>query len=784
MSGVKFPILDSRFERPLNGSLLVQRAESARVPHVLVSQPSLDLRRTRSESQLDAKSGSEVSPNVSQDNNLEPVMKRKIISDQMRVPVEEPTTPLISEQDMTLKDVPGLPTAGSTVSLLSTTSCRTDNTDGDGEDDDSRLSRNRPSSTRQRIHATFQAGKRKVLDFIPQKKKVGGDPVEVGSEVNEGDLLDPTERESHSRSPAPSSGKRSPTEISITDKKDKKKQKKKISSRAGSSKSALDESPTNSVGTIHSRTTKAVHFEQDVLWGQSLHFDLDGALASRSGGNKYLNVTIHAKQNMSPSEGDFNEPKKPILLGYTSLYIPQLIDDCRLTLSNCHREVFFLKPPTGISSITELNGVNSTEFARHAGFDPRLCYGDITLGFRYFPNGLPSDANLNAGDQGNCENDVDVEDSVRSNSPPLIGVASQHLWKPWSVKTAGTTCAMCRGKIWLKSANCCQRCLVICHIKCVEKANTGIICTPSSLVDNDNGFDDLDLDNSSCNNMDDECTETIISSTSQTTPPTVSVNETTDSVSRRARLKSKVSEKFSYWRRGRKKDDSEIETLSRNSQSTADSVIAPSDSTISSPVRNIQDCIPDVLNRLDGSPFVHGLSFQPGNAYNEEIIANAKRLGKEIFADLSAKQRLLKVNQQIDVIRSAIEETKNGRSEAMKKEGSTDSFEGLDERLQALAVLMLHYCSALQDCANNDRETPDLPQDDLSLNVFDDSPINIKRPTSLPQKSADSDVLYMSVSSIPSPTGPLSDDLIRSTDHSTPEVLISEASDIGESEKD
>lgn len=27
--------------------------------------------------------------------------------------------------------------------------------------------------------------------------------------------------------------------------------------------------------------------------------------------------------------------------------------------------------------------------SRHAGFDARLCYGDITLGFRFFPLGLP-----------------------------------------------------------------------------------------------------------------------------------------------------------------------------------------------------------------------------------------------------------------------------------------------------------------------------------------------------------------------------------------------------------
>lgn len=34
------------------------------------------------------------------------------------------------------------------------------------------------------------------------------------------------------------------------------------------------------------------------------------------------------------------------------------------------------------------------EASRHAGFDARLCYGDVLLSFRYFPSGLPPEANL------------------------------------------------------------------------------------------------------------------------------------------------------------------------------------------------------------------------------------------------------------------------------------------------------------------------------------------------------------------------------------------------------
>uniref|UniRef100_A0A914QH48 Uncharacterized protein n=1 Tax=Panagrolaimus davidi TaxID=227884 RepID=A0A914QH48_9BILA len=133
---------------------------------------------------------------------------------------------------------------------------------------------------------------------------------------------------------------------------------------------------------VSSRSTKAVHLDSNVLWGQSLHFTLDKKET------KYLNITVQArtplpKDNVSQiSQSDFDN-LRPTLLGSVSIFVPQLIADCQLTISNCHREVFALRPPTTI------NLESFGEISKHAGFDPRLCYGDIKLGFRHFPNGLP-----------------------------------------------------------------------------------------------------------------------------------------------------------------------------------------------------------------------------------------------------------------------------------------------------------------------------------------------------------------------------------------------------------
>ncbi len=73
---------------------------------------------------------------------------------------------------------------------------------------------------------------------------------------------------------------------------------------------------------------------------------------------------------------------------------------------------------------------------------------------------------------------------------------------------------------------------------------------------------------------------------------------------------------------------------------------------------------------------------------------------------------------QIDRIQEEINETTNERLAVMKlakvastvattsdaKSELSDEFNRLDDRLQALAVLMLHYCAGLQNCIDLEEE--------------------------------------------------------------------------------
>ncbi|CAI5448518.1 unnamed protein product [Caenorhabditis angaria] len=662
----------NRFEKP--STVSVQRAESARVPQLLVSQPSCDLRRTQSESRLDAKVIDAVLASTSDFAIEEPISQMFIGSlNRSRDPLDSSHLNVIKKEDkdrtLTQADAAkGLSmfteNTGSVVSLSSMASTRTD-TEGDiGPEDDetSSLSRKRQNSTRRnKIQATLAAGKKRVLDLMPQKRKendLGGESIEYATDAGTL-LLGEGERD---KSPATEKVKK------------EKKMKKK-------------DSP------------KSLHFDIDVL--------------------KYLNVTVQARECVtsedSPasgsSSGSASTPGDLITLGTCSLYIPQLIDDCKLTLSNCHREVFVLKQPNFIEAPTSQSQQQPDEFSRHAGFDPRLCFGDITLGFRYFPNGLPTGKALNSGEESD-EEMVKVTPETptgRPFSPPALS-PSTHDWKLWYGGRTSTVCAMCRGKIWLRNASCCSRCLVICHNKCVVKANQGgIACSPHQTATSDANFEDLSLPEP--NEAGTPSTEILEELVMQS--PSSNLPETPD-ISKRARFK-KVTEKFSNWRKGSsssaRKENDRLSQCSNDSKSHQK--VQEEDQDRDSPMASIQDVLSDVLPFLDGSPFIHGLYFQPGNAYNEQTIRNAKQLGREIYSELPSDIRIEKINSQIDRIQTAIRETKDDRLNVMQNGGGETSarFQGLDERLQALAVLMLHYCSALQDCQSG-RSTPAPPNFD------------------------------------------------------------------------
>lgn len=81
------------------------------------------------------------------------------------------------------------------------------------------------------------------------------------------------------------------------------------------------------------------------------------------------------------------------------------------------------------------------ELSRHNGFDPRLCFGDLLLGFRFFPEGLPIELGINETETVAASKDVppleqmQPSTSSQSISPPIS--QAEHKWITLHTKSEG-----------------------------------------------------------------------------------------------------------------------------------------------------------------------------------------------------------------------------------------------------------------------------------------------------------------------------------------------------------
>uniref|UniRef100_A0A915PGZ7 PDZ domain-containing protein n=1 Tax=Meloidogyne floridensis TaxID=298350 RepID=A0A915PGZ7_9BILA len=440
--------------------------------------------------------------------------------------------------------------------------------------------------------------------------------------------------------------------------------KKKLSPSPSCGKNVLNDAEKNINTTAKSEAflqdvniqkTKQIPLTKDPLWGQSLHFTLQNE-------SLYLNVLVCA-------DAEGNEKDSCELVGFTSIYVPRIIDDCTLTLSNSHRERFYLKGPK------ERENILPTEFeelSKHNGFDPRLCFGDIILGFRFFPDGLPNSL-IQQNDllkKEEEEEEKQQKDNLNQQQQQNL-LNNEHKWINLQPKHGlHSSCFICSGKIWLKGGSRCEKCLIICHTnnKCLDKAKACECCNkiinPSNFND-DEAFEELvDFNVESptrkeATNCSEEqkilltTTNFLLNQQSNILPDT---DNKIGSGCRRRRIAEKLQTTMSTLKqvgggiRKRRGGNNipeittttpreEIESTSRMSTEPPES---PPPSQSSQSIQNSQGesqifiAISDVLDRdffnsLEGFPKeinIDELRFEPGNAYNPQVICETKTKGK------------------------------------------------------------------------------------------------------------------------------------------------------------
>uniref|UniRef100_A0A0N5C5N6 PDZ domain-containing protein 8 n=1 Tax=Strongyloides papillosus TaxID=174720 RepID=A0A0N5C5N6_STREA len=508
-------------------------------------------------------------------------------------------------------------------------------------------------------------------------------------------------------------------------------------------KETFSESFSQNNINVFAKNTSSVNLKSKVKWNDELYFTLEKNCT------KYLNILVYAKydetsENENKEDKNKNEkennPKNksskdtvdeidsgPILLGYTSIFVPQIIDDCNLTLSKCHCEVFDLRPTKN----SNFQFTNLYNISHKPGFDKRLCFGDLKIFFRYLEKGLTDDMlhknEIINEEKKNC-NEIPIESSKKvlmvpeNNGKQKQGLSEkvvkeryQHTFNTiLAKKNESFICAVCKTKHWFAGLSKCSTCNVLVHTKgCSEKAYTNIECIS---VYQDSDFEELDntmivpnttKDSTSLKLKVDSDGSDKVSVTS-----TPDRNSFLDRSSLRSIRKGKFSEKVS----------SGIKFLgkayNRANKGETKEHIHNNVNLI-----KLDDVIHDYLILLDCPLSLRELLFEPNNAYNEAVIKNVKELGNLSFSDITdLDERKERNNEKITEVQKIIsqlachrkekllenseisqnDQTKGKGSESPESRIVKQELIEMDLKFQALALVMIHYCEGLSACDATD----------------------------------------------------------------------------------
>lgn len=487
---------------------------------------------------------------------------------------------------------------------------------------------------------------------------------------------------------------------------------------------------------IFAKNTNSVKLKSKVKWNDELYFTLEKNCT------KYLNVLVYAKYDEvidnedkeNKNEKDSNTKNKsskdivdeinsnPILLGYTSIFIPQIIDDCNLTLSKCHCEVFDLRPTKN----SNFQFTNSFDISHKPGFDKRLCFGDIKIFFRYLEDGLTSEMlhknDTMKDDKKNCnEDDVDgnnkniiTSENINKQKIPLIEKEKERYLHNFTVvngkKNDSYICGICKTKHWFAGLIKCSTCNILVHSKgCSEKAYTDIECIP---IYQDSDIEELDNTLLPQNVTKDSNLSKKKSDSNGPEKNSILSTPDNSNIFDRTSLRSIKKGKFS------EKVSSGIKFLGKaynrgHKGETKGSIVSNVN------LLKLDDVIHDYMISLDCPLKLRQLMFEPNNAYNETVIKNVKELGNVSFDDVSdIIERKEKNNKKITEVQKIISQlayqrkekllansgisqnnlTKNNDNETFKNNETKEDLIEMDLKLQALALVMIHYCEGLSAC--------------------------------------------------------------------------------------
>ncbi|KAK3100757.1 hypothetical protein FSP39_024793 [Pinctada imbricata] len=490
--------------------------------------------------------------------------------------------------------------------------------------------------------------------------------------------------------------------------------------------------------------TVEVPATQNPSWNEKFTFSMGTQ-------EKFLNICVWCK---IPKKVDKNErvlkASKDFVVGHVCLSLVDIALDCLMTLQGDNQLTVKLSPSETRAGASR---AKLAAYSSHPGFFPDLCHGDIKLAFVYKALEMSEDERklytrevprekVCIKHRESPETDVESTSEKEKEAQEEEG---KHIFDRTNFATA-TYCHFCGKKIWLKAAFQCCVCSMICHKKCVMRCQAETLCTQNGTRKRDDPSEPWKppVSQSEERHLKQEVQQKTTSIIRKFRSNKQVINPSTQD---RSVLQSKPlphpvssSNQLSPF-------PSPVSSRRRNSapNTEAHPSMNQSESTIPLPQTRSINSLQEILSKTilsrensrsgelktkdkhsscdssDDSDLEMDEMIQlaqqhrvKGQNLDEMVVMAAKEMGKELFAELSHIERKEKLDSMVMKLQKEIDEESENKNELMKaKEETTDlnhkevlkrQIAKSDEKVEAMMMMMLHYCSGLQYCLGQEEE--------------------------------------------------------------------------------
>ncbi|GAB0088023.1 PDZ domain-containing protein 8 [Sergentomyia squamirostris] len=173
--------------------------------------------------------------------------------------------------------------------------------------------------------------------------------------------------------------------------------------------------------------------------------------------------------------------EETVFLGYLNIPVASILSECTESTLGHYLKRFSFSAPEAPSLIID-------PLAPQSGFESRLCYGDVLISFAWDGGSLvqasPPTGNTTVQSaetskrgkySGSRSGSIDKLEEDRIDAQKQHNFIRTHFHR-------ATQCDFCGKKIWLKDAVQCKDCSMCCHKKCVTKCQSSTVCGPTTEV--------------------------------------------------------------------------------------------------------------------------------------------------------------------------------------------------------------------------------------------------------------------------------------------------------------